>query len=299
MDINKIAKEMTRKEFLNNIALDEDGEIVNIKNCDINKEYDFEYCPDENGLDLNKDCYDYKNCKECWENAIKDIKFKGEDCMEFDWEGFKNNKIAVHCDTEEKAKDFLSKCYKKGLFWSGDNKDLLYWNHHENNTCYNYSREYKTIQFSPKCFCLNYKDNNYTIIEWEIDKMDYDREYNIMEIMEFEEGTEFVSEYNRNVKFEKGMLKVKAHENEWIICSLAKAWLNEKFKLIKKDKKVSFKEAIQAYGKEIYCIWKNANMEEHKSIYCIKNEWEEILDFHNEYLSPKEILNGEWYIKEN
>ena len=32
-----------------------------------------------------------------------------------DWEEFKKGKIAVHCDTEEKAKDFVDKCYEKGI----------------------------------------------------------------------------------------------------------------------------------------------------------------------------------------
>lgn len=37
----------------------------------------------------------------------------------FDWEGFKSGKIAVHCDTEEKAKVFLLECEHHGIQWAG------------------------------------------------------------------------------------------------------------------------------------------------------------------------------------
>jgi hypothetical protein len=35
----------------------------------------------------------------------------------FDWDAFKSGKIAVHCDTEEKAKAFLAECEQRGLRW--------------------------------------------------------------------------------------------------------------------------------------------------------------------------------------
>ena len=80
---------------------------------------------------------------------------------------------------------------------------------------------------------------------------------------------------------------------------LRKGIITSKFKLAKKDKKVSFEEAIQAYGKEIYCIWEDDNDIEHFSNYKIMNKWDEISDFNDLYLSPEEIVNGEWYIKED
>ena len=32
--------------------------------------------------------------------------------VKFNWEDFKNGKIAVHCKTEEEAKKFIRQCYK-------------------------------------------------------------------------------------------------------------------------------------------------------------------------------------------
>ena len=57
--------------------------------------------------------------------------------MEFNWEDFKNDKIAVHCDTEEKAKDFVQECYKYGIKWLCEaNDDATFWGKYENDTFY-------------------------------------------------------------------------------------------------------------------------------------------------------------------
>ncbi|EPY2296326.1 hypothetical protein ACXATC_004019, partial [Clostridium sporogenes] len=197
MDINKIAKEMTREEFLNSKyvkKVDEEGYIT--------------YKCIEDYIFTIDNCL--SNCKECWEDAIKDIKFKGEDFME--------------------------------------------------------------------------------------NKINYDREYNIMEIMEFPEGTEF-RVGNCMYRIKNGELEYN-DELDWRDNLLSlKHTLTLKFKLVKKDKKVTFEEAIQAYGKDIYCIWIDDDEIEHKSEYCIRNEWEQcITDQNCEYLTPAEILNGEWYI---
>ncbi|NFA13564.1 hypothetical protein EXM33_13720 [Clostridium botulinum] len=134
----------------------------------------------------------------------------------------------------------------------------------------------------------------------DINKIDYDREYNIMEIMEFPEGTEFTLDDRYICKVEDGYLKIKDGTGSWIIEHLAKGIINAKFKLVKKDKKVEFMQAIQAYGKTVYCIWRDNNGIEHKSEYCIRNEWDQcITDQNCEHLAPAEIVKGEWYIKED
>ena len=33
------------------------------------------------------------------------------------WERFKNEKIAVNCQTEDEAKDFVKQCYGNGIRW--------------------------------------------------------------------------------------------------------------------------------------------------------------------------------------
>ncbi|WP_154696525.1 hypothetical protein, partial [Clostridium botulinum] len=86
MDINKIAKEMTREEFLDSITLDEylDIETINGMNKDNNNIHSIKFCPDGQGLKRTATCSKFTNCKTCWEKAIENIKFKGENGMDID-----------------------------------------------------------------------------------------------------------------------------------------------------------------------------------------------------------------------
>ena len=87
--------------------------------------------------------------------------------MEFNWEEFiSNDKIAVHCETEEQAKDFCRKMHEHGLEWNNGKGYLeeTYWNACKENTCYDGRGMYEDVN------C--YKRNNYTILEWS----DYQKE---------------------------------------------------------------------------------------------------------------------------
>ena len=42
-----------------------------------------------------------------------------------DWEGFKSGKFAVHCDTEEKAKQFLKECDEHGIKWCTGHRPMV------------------------------------------------------------------------------------------------------------------------------------------------------------------------------
>lgn len=79
----------------------------------------------------------------------------------FNWNEFKNkeNRIAVHCKTEEEAKDFCKQMHEQGLEWcSGESylkktKYELY----EEEICY-IKGEFSSYQY--------YKRNRYKILEW-------------------------------------------------------------------------------------------------------------------------------------
>nr|DAD73250.1 MAG TPA: hypothetical protein [Siphoviridae sp. ctxBC2] len=76
----------------------------------------------------------------------------------FNWNEFKNkdNKIAVHCKTEEEAKDFCRQMHGHGMKWcNGESylKNTNYNVHHE-GTCYYGSGEYSSRDFAEK---YNYK----------------------------------------------------------------------------------------------------------------------------------------------
>lgn len=80
----------------------------------------------------------------------------------FNWDEFKDedNKIAVHCKTEEEAKDFCRQMHGHGMKWcNGESylKNTNYNVHHE-GTCYYGSGEYSSRDFAEKY--------NYKILEW-------------------------------------------------------------------------------------------------------------------------------------
>lgn len=88
----------------------------------------------------------------------------------FDWEAFKNEKIAVHCDTEEKANAFLKECEKHGMNWHVCKAtEKNYWIEEKEKTCYAYNF------FGDKIFNIkdkigvsdldHYKSQGYKIIE--------------------------------------------------------------------------------------------------------------------------------------
>ena len=47
--------------------------------------------------------------------------------MEFNWEDFKNGKIAVHCKTKEEAKKFIKECYKHEMKWCYSDENTTHW----------------------------------------------------------------------------------------------------------------------------------------------------------------------------
>ncbi|NFH34496.1 hypothetical protein FDC49_19430 [Clostridium sporogenes] len=144
----------------------------------------------------------------------------------------------------------------------------------------------------------------------DINKIDYDREYNILEIMEFPEDREFIDDIELKVKFENGCLESWSNTGrKWIGCKITKNWLNTKFKLVKKDKKVNFEEAVKAYekGKTVKCILNNEIYFYYGSYapkdirnygeYFIK--YNENAEDNSDFPTTGEILRGEWYIKED
>ncbi|WP_061306748.1 hypothetical protein [Clostridium botulinum] len=293
MNINDIAKEMTREEFLNSDYLfekDSEGCFMSYK-CTKNELAinNIEKLECEKNLPFS--------CKKCWRNAIKDIKFKGENNMEFNWDDFKNNKFVVLCDTEEKAKDFLKECDKRGISWCDSRAIEKIRYYKDNDTCYSYNfNDNNHLQYSRKSF---YLDNGYKVIEWEIkNKIDYDREYDIYEVMEFPEGTELLYK-NKHYKIKDEELYFVDKNREFISQKSLKDILTMKFKIIKKDKKVEFMQAIQAYGKTVYCIWRDKNDKMLKTFYEIKSNVSEIFDTNDSAMCSEEILNGGWYIKED
>lgn len=81
--------------------------------------------------------------------------------MRFNWDEFKNkdNKIAVHCKTEEEAIDFCKRMHEQGMEWCSGESYLKETNYRfcEEEICYIRG------EFSPYQY---YKSKGYKILEW-------------------------------------------------------------------------------------------------------------------------------------
>lgn len=80
----------------------------------------------------------------------------------FNWDEFKNkdNRIVVHCKTEEEAKDFCKQMHKHRMKWCNGESYLKNTNYdmYNERTCYYGDGEYSTRDFAEKY--------NYKILEW-------------------------------------------------------------------------------------------------------------------------------------
>ena len=68
----------------------------------------------------------------------------------FDWDAFKAGKVAVHCDTEEKAKAFIAECYLHGVEWPVSGEHKTHWSSYGTETTYSYT--YGSFGFGSKNF---------------------------------------------------------------------------------------------------------------------------------------------------
>ena len=83
--------------------------------------------------------------------------------MEFNWEDFKNGKIAVHCKTEEEAKKFIKQCYKHGLKWHYGNENTTHWKDVSGTIYYECDNEhiyYGNFNWKINQIVVEYKEDN-------------------------------------------------------------------------------------------------------------------------------------------
>lgn len=221
----------------------------------------------------------------------------------FNWEDFKNGKVAVNCDTKEKAKDFLKECDKQKIKWpSGENaSDQTIWKAYKNQTvygCFLGVLVYKSV--------IYFKNIDITIIEWEIDKMDNKiKELTFKEVIaNIKEGEVWESgqscfqlkeisclEGGINFKFE-GVF-VDETDSRINVDTGISNW--QTFKLQRKQ--YTFEEAFKAYeeGKEIEGISHKYKKNHNADKYFFKDAGVWVENFSG--FSADEI-RGKWYIND-
>lgn len=209
----------------------------------------------------------------------------------FNWEAFKRGNIAVHCDTEEKAKDFLMECDKNDIKWeTGEyTHESTKWNKHKKETSYLYYIKGVVIAR----LGLNKARGN-KIIEWEIDTM---KELTFTEVIaNIKEGQVW-----RNRRLQKNLREISKKEGiiNFTFVDTDRSFLSvseeDTFTLHRKE--YTFQEAFKAYeeGKEIESMkFKYKKIEGEDKFYSKNNQgW-----FNNDGgFEPVEI-RGKWYIND-
>lgn len=80
-------------------------------------------------------------------------------------EKIKNGKFAVHCGTEEEAKEFIEWCYRNDIRWTSNDNDndtiRTYFYVNKENTCYKFNIASGGLLYSSKKF---YKNNGSIVI---------------------------------------------------------------------------------------------------------------------------------------
>ena len=110
-----------------------------------------------NGGQLPRDYKSENKCL-CFEDVItayllSSIDFN--DCLIIDIDDFKNEEIAVHCDTKEKSDKFMKYLESVGL------GSLNTYHVYNERTCYEYPR---TLKYSDKKY---FTDNNYIVVDFD------------------------------------------------------------------------------------------------------------------------------------
>ncbi|HDK7194858.1 TPA: hypothetical protein PTV74_003165 [Clostridium botulinum] len=206
--------------------------------------------------------------------------------MKFNWENFKKYCIAVHCNSKEELQDFLNKCEENNIEIEGD---LHIFNEKD---CY------RVFTNGLMVYSIDYLENrNCEIVEWKLESK-YDKEYTFTEVIqnirEMEEW-ECIQPMYTLKSIKKIMNRITFHYKGNVGKKSLTIDLNAKFKLVKRDKKVEFMEAIKAFneGKIIKVKYNHPIDRE-----TITETYDSEYTFHND-ITPYKILNGEWYVEED
>ncbi|WP_250455947.1 hypothetical protein [Clostridium tertium] len=209
----------------------------------------------------------------------------------FDWGRFKNGEIAVHCDTEEKADDFLKECEKRNIKWIGG----------DNATHHNHY----SVNFGLTCYCgkkgvLTYSDKVYfiqegtTIVKWEVKEV---KERTFKEVIaNIKEGEVWESTI-KTVSLINGAINIERKNKIETYYIYIKE--SELFKLQRKE--YTFQEAFKAYeeGKEIEscegCKFKRCDKD---VVLIIDFAGDKIKRSSCEELFSIKEIRGKWYIND-
>lgn len=176
----------------------------------------------------------------------------------FNWEKFKKGEIAVHCDTKEKAINFLKECDTQGVKWKcgGDLKSLTKWDFYKRKTVYGCCDGDANLYYGTDIY---YVEHDIPIIKWNIKEDNIEKTFREV-IADIKEGEVWESAQDcfqlKEISCIEGRIKFKL---EGVFVEKTDNLNNvdtgegsgQTFKLQRKQ--YTFEEAFKAYedGKEI------------------------------------------------
>ena len=178
----------------------------------------------------------------------------------FNWEKFKKGEIAVHCDTKEKAINFLKECDTQGVKWKcgGNLKSLTKWDFYERETVYGCCDGDSRLYYGTDIY---YAEHDIPIIKWNIKEDNIEKTFREVIAM-IKEGEVWksvqscfqlkeISCTSGQINFELEGVFIDRDNNNSIFTGLG---AGQTFKLQRKE--YTFEEAFKAYeeGKEIQSI---------------------------------------------
>ena len=229
----------------------------------------------------------------------------------FDLEKLKGKKVAIRCNTEEKAKDLLNILDELGITWF-NNKSLnnhTYWGTYEYLTCYDLLC-CQGIKFADVNYYLK---ERYEIVDWEIVDETEESKPELLKFEDLEEGKIYNIVEPMLYKKENGKLKWYGELcGFWVDCTLSpKARFIDTGKTEIKEKEVDFDKVPQGALVQVRNyddgIWKNryfVKMHEGKYVASTRVEDDKytgltILDGSSEWdccrIHPDVEIPSEWY----
>lgn len=199
--------------------------------------------------------------------------------MEFNWEGFEQNKFVVHCKTKEEASDFLNECEKRGFVVSSlMKKGGCKFHVFGEETAYRYDK-ISSINYGTKSY---YEENDYSIVKWQIKG----QTKTISGVLEnIQEGEIYQAIGSRYIQYKDGKIVVGTDTHT------ISFYPNEIFK---KMKEVDFITALEYMkkGGEATCLTEN------ESYKVVDGQIRHTIFFAEEFHLSLKQIESKWLIEE-
>lgn len=170
----------------------------------------------------------------------------------FDWDKFKNEKIAVNCRTEEAAKEFVKECFNRGMKWFGWSTPVTFYNCYKEETAYTFNFDgFKNLGYSD---ALWYKQEGYEVVEYISEKKQ--TEFTFQEVIARNiPGVYVCTDKGLRIEYvvinENGGVSIKANYSNLINSTIAIPGY-ARFKFQEPKKQYTLFEVIHALGGKYY-----------------------------------------------